>query len=801
MDSNCHKADDNAKLQLKSCYAVKQKWEPFYTGGCVDVSKDGSCLFCMCNEKVQILDIGTSQVEKVLNHNDGGITCFKVSPDSKSVVTATRSLLLKHWDWQEQRCIRTWKAIHVSPIVSMDFDPTSTLLATGGSDGTIKVWDLIQQYCTHNFKGSTGVVTTVRFHPSNLTLFSSAAEYDIKVWDLRTSRCLAVLEGHNSAVSCIRFPNEKCMISGGRDNIVAIWNVPTKPTSNAIEPVTVIPIFKAVEDMLILSKEQLPKELICDPTNCESTFYFTTCGNDGLLKIWNSESGKCLCQNERAISDPFQCGYIYSLFLPKHNQIVCVTDDHCFDFLRLENLKVDKHLVGYNDDILDIKVLGKDESFIAVATNSPNIKVFCLVSASCHVLYGHTDTVLCLDVFPNKISFLSGSKDNSIRLWALIQHKFQCLAKVDGHTHAVSSVTTCKADSNVFASGSEDNTLKVWTIKKSKKEGIITAVRFTVKAHDKVINCITVSPNDKLIATGSQDKLAKLWDIDNGKQIKTFQGHKRGIWCTQFSPMDQVLATSSGDGTVKIWGLMDGNCLKTFEGHDASVLKLTFIVRGTQILSTGSDGLIKLWTVKSSECVQTLDDHTDRVWALCASNSDKTVFSGGADSSIIAWEDVTEKLQVESAKEREKTILHHQELQNLLHEKCYLKAMLLAIRLNQPFTALNVIKEILWQGKGTEELESHVSTLTSDQKQTLFKFIVSWNTNSRNCHEAQAVLKGLFLCTLPDEIEKFPDAQSTIEALLPYTERHFQRLSRIAQQSTFLDYTWAIMKMAPVNLN
>ena len=53
------------------------------------------------------------------------------------------------------------KAIHVGPISTMDFDCTSTLLATGSSDSTIKVWDIEKQYCTHNLKGHTGVVRWV----------------------------------------------------------------------------------------------------------------------------------------------------------------------------------------------------------------------------------------------------------------------------------------------------------------------------------------------------------------------------------------------------------------------------------------------------------------------------------------------------------------------------------------------------------------------------------------------------------------------------------------------------------------
>ena len=47
------------------------------------------------------------------------------------LVTASRALLLKQWDWKHAQCTRSWRAIHTIPIASMTFDPTSTLLATG----------------------------------------------------------------------------------------------------------------------------------------------------------------------------------------------------------------------------------------------------------------------------------------------------------------------------------------------------------------------------------------------------------------------------------------------------------------------------------------------------------------------------------------------------------------------------------------------------------------------------------------------------------------------------------------------
>lgn len=46
--------------------------------------------------------------------------------------------------------------------------------------------------------------------------------------------------------------------------------------------------------------------------------------------------------------------------------------------------------MGYNDEVLDVKFVGKDDSHIVVATNSCQLKVFELLTNSCQILYGHT---------------------------------------------------------------------------------------------------------------------------------------------------------------------------------------------------------------------------------------------------------------------------------------------------------------------------------------------------------------------------------------------------------------------------
>lgn len=60
-------------------------------------------------------------------------------------------------DMIDSSVIRTWKSLHLTPVVEIEFDTTTTLVATAGTDGSLKVWDIRKQYCTHNLKGGAGV--------------------------------------------------------------------------------------------------------------------------------------------------------------------------------------------------------------------------------------------------------------------------------------------------------------------------------------------------------------------------------------------------------------------------------------------------------------------------------------------------------------------------------------------------------------------------------------------------------------------------------------------------------------------
>src|SRR5215207_3178930 len=84
--------------------------------------------------------------------------------------------------------VRTLKA-HDAPVITCAVDPSGTLIATGGSEGLVKVWDIKGGYTTHSFRGHGGVVSALSFYTTSdnakdWKLASAADDTRIIIWDL-----------------------------------------------------------------------------------------------------------------------------------------------------------------------------------------------------------------------------------------------------------------------------------------------------------------------------------------------------------------------------------------------------------------------------------------------------------------------------------------------------------------------------------------------------------------------------------------------------------------------------------------
>ncbi|GER33485.1 transducin family protein / WD-40 repeat family protein [Striga asiatica] len=837
---------------LKKNYRCSQSLQQFYSGGPFAISSDGSFLVCSCDETIKIVDSSNAAIKSTIEGDSEPVTALILSPDNNLLFSSSHSRQIRVWDLSSLKCIRSWKG-HEGPVMGMACHASGGLLATAGADKKVQVWDVDGGFCTHYFKGHKGVVTSIIYHPepNRLLLFSGGDDAIVKVWDLTSKKCVATLEKHQSAVTSLAVSEDGwTLLSAGRDKVVNIWNLhdyscsTTVPTYEALEAVCTLYSASPFSSCLSSYAKEKGKKI------SSSSIQFVTVGERGIVRIWNSEGIAVMAVLQAAMAasiagfqpatifchspkitlmqvhigfgfiravllfeqkssdlaassenEEVKRGFTSALMLPLGKGLLCATADQQFLVYDLEknadgglNLGLRKRLIGYNEQIIDIKFLGEEEKFIAVATSVEQVRVYDLASMSCsYVLTGHTDVVLCLDTCvqsPGRTLIVTGSKDNTVRLWE--SHNQRCIGVGIGHMSGIGAVAFSRKSKNFFVSGSSDRTLKVWSldgISDDAEEVSTLKAKAVVAAHDKDINSLAIAPNDSLVCSGSQDRTACIWRLPDLVSVVVLKGHKRGIWSVEFSPVDQCVITASGDKTVKIWAISDGSCLRTFEGHTSSVIRASFITRGTQFVSCGADGLVKLWTVKTNECVATYDQHEDKIWALAIGKQTEMLVTGGDDAVINLWHDSTAADKEEEFRKEGEAAERGQELENAVKAVDYPRAIQLAFELRRPHKLFEIFSELCRKTDADVQMEKALSPVTKEELHVLLEYIREWNSKPKFCHIAQFVLHRVFSIFPPTEIIEMKGIGELLEGLIPYSRRHYTRIDRLERSTFLLDYT------------
>lgn len=735
------------------------------------------------------------EVERVIGFDETSpediIYTFLLTTNDEQVVTAHRSGLLKLWNFATGELKKSWKNLHVGPVSCLEYSQNYDLVASGGSDSFIRIWDFNNQICKGSLKGAQGVVSAIKFHPSDSIVVGAGDDATIYAWNHETREIVKTFPGHISKVTAVSFSYDaKLLVSSSRDKVLILWDFVNS------KQLRTVPVYEGIECAMVLPYHlQLPNGV---ELNDESKTYVACAGEEGIVKVWQMNDSKMLYKQSTSLisraSDEGGLAITQMLYNEQLQQLALVSFDHNIIVHDLATFKCCKQLIGFTDEILDLVLMGRRDQYLAMATNSNDIKVYDTQTMNSIILKGHSEIVLALAAYKNFL--LSSGKDNSIRLWEanFDTFTFTCVAIGVKHTNAVGSIDISKLSGSFFASVSQDQCLKLWKLPKSiEKQAELEKLICinTQLAHEKDINCVTISPNDRYIATSSQDKTAKLWDSTDLKLIGVFRGHRRGVWSVRFSPVDQIIVTNAADCTIRLWNINDMTCLKSFEGHDSSVLRVEFISNGMQLISAGADGLLKLWTIKSSECIQTLDKHDNRIWTMAVTGDEMTFFTGGSDSKLVRWRDVTDSRKREEIEKHQEEVLQEQELNNLLSQKKVLKALRLSLNLNRPYMTLKIINSvIISQETGLDET---IQKLSDDHKHSLLQHAVNWNTNSKNCRPAQMVFDILMQEIVSGKFH-VQGLGKVIEESQPYSERHFKRMTEYLKDLKFVEYTMKIMQ-------
>jgi len=538
-------------------------------------------------------------------------------------------------DTIEPKLLRTVKP-HAAPVVTSAVESTSSLLATGGADGIVKVWDLKGGFVTHTFHGHSGVISALHFfqveasqeQPSKskkrksrqqdegldddtdeatigYRLASGGEDGKVRVWDLHKRKAVATLDSHVSVVRSLDYsPEQKLLISGSRDKTVIAWDAPTWRAK------ATVPVLEVVESVGFV----------------QGGAYFYTAGETARLRIWSVEAGGEITEEQEPGTEIE--AIVQVIHHPDLPFVLTVHADQTLVLRSLEPLEprpnrkipalpVIRRISGTHDEVIDLAYIGADRNLLALATNLEDIRLVSLeggsspsssstpyFGADVALLKGHDDIIITMDTDWSGHWLATGAKDNTAKLWRLdpANESYECYATFTGHAESIGAVALpngapplgSKAYNNplehppkFLITGSQDKTIKRWDI---GTKGKAARANYTRKAHDKDINAIEVSHSTTtpLFASASQDRTVKIWDVEAGETIGVLRGHKRGVWSVAFAPTDMPALTT------------------TSEGGGASSAK------GMVVTGSG-DKTVRVWSLTDYSCLRTFEGHVNSV--------------------------------------------------------------------------------------------------------------------------------------------------------------------------------------------
>ncbi|XP_070410503.1 WD repeat-containing protein 18 [Nothobranchius furzeri] len=271
------------------------------------------------------------------------------------------------------------------------------LLSAQLSKNFINVWEIQRKDQLQQKIVCPGVVTCLTASPDGAFLAVGVAEA-VYLWEVCTGKLLCVLSRHYQDITCLKFTDDGShLVSAGKDNLALVWSLCS---------VTQMDLSNTPEPRHVLSHHSLPiTDLHCGRMGAQARIASSSL--DQTVKVWELSSGELL------LSILFDV------------EIMSVTCDPSEYYL----------FCG-----------GSDGNIFQVSLCSQNLcreKSFQSESEGNQVFKGHRNLVTCLSVSMDGTLLLSGSHDETVRLWDIqSRQSVRCLSHKGPVTNAVIMVVS-----------------------------------------------------------------------------------------------------------------------------------------------------------------------------------------------------------------------------------------------------------------------------------------------------------------------------------------------------------------------
>ncbi|CAG7632629.1 hypothetical protein SIM91_44500 [Rhodococcus opacus] len=546
--------------------------------------------------------------------------------------------IVRLWDLQTSTSAGDPLTAHrgsVQALTTLTLRSGRVLLASGGSDGIVRLWDPQTSTSAGDpltaHRGSVQALTTLTLRSGRVLLASGGSDGIVRLWDLQTSTSagdpLTAHRGSVQALTTLTLRSGRVLLaSGGSDGIVRLWDLQT--STSAGDPLTA---------------HRGSVQALTTLTLRSGRVLLASGGSDGIVRLWDPQTGKPV---RKLLTGSFVDGMVYKLLGGREMVLALTTVTLPRGRVLLASSSADGKMALWDPET------GKPAGDPLKARR------------------GGEQALTTATLPSGRVLLASGGSDGIVRLWD------PQIGKPAAHRRifkgdAVRSLTALKLPNGrvLLATGDYDGTVRLWDPETGKPaRDPFTARRGSVQA----LTTLTLRSGRVLLVIGNLfHGSVELWDPETGKlarELVTQQGawagmrkYLTGIHVGNIGPALTALTLPSGkvllaaggsDGTVRLWDPQAWRSVrkKLPTGQTGSVEALTTLTlpSGRVLLAVGrSDGTVQLWDPETGKPAgDPLTGHTGWVEALTTLTlpSGRVLLAvGRSDGTVQLWDPETGK--------------------------------------------------------------------------------------------------------------------------------------------------------------
>lgn len=247
------------------------------------------------------------------------IKTIAFSPNGKLVAVGGADGIVRVWEFEPQTL---WHAeqVHAGWLFDLQFHPDGKSLLTGGGDNAIKIWSFGKEWKARILEGHTDDLHGVSFTPDGQRVVSGSDDTTVRVWDLKTGKDQTLGKHDKQVTDVAVHPEGHLAASSSRDGTIRLWNLDTLKPAGLLKGHTadVLAIAFSPDGSHIASASYDKSIVVWDVESRQPIHTFkkhsdwafcvafstdgkrlATGGGDKKLYVWNLQDGKLLQEIEQ----------------------------------------------------------------------------------------------------------------------------------------------------------------------------------------------------------------------------------------------------------------------------------------------------------------------------------------------------------------------------------------------------------------------------------------------------------------------------------------------------------------------